>query len=173
MDAQGARFDPIQGDATIAMPRAHSILSNFIVKMPTKTSSAFTWTDMFAATLMLGSVKPGPSILRGFNPLTGAPVKLNTSSYGMGGPWHMPLFNEVGGDSGLVPRCTRRCVARRDTHPVAGMLGAKGAPPHMRSMCDAALRDSVLYPFHTACMACIRRAYSVLGLAYSVLQQRA
>ena len=52
--------------------------------------------------------------------------------------------------------------ARRDTHPVAGMLGAKGAPPHMRSMCDAALRDSVLDPFHTACMACIRRAYSVL-----------
>jgi hypothetical protein len=44
---------------------------------------AFTWTDI-AATLMLGSVKPGPSILRGFNPLTGAPVKLNTSSYGMG-----------------------------------------------------------------------------------------
>jgi hypothetical protein len=34
----------------------------------------------------------------------------------------------------LVPRCTRRCVARQDTHPVAGMLGAKGSPPHMRSM---------------------------------------
>ena len=62
----------------------------------------------------------------------------------------------------LVPRCTRRCVARQDTHPVAGMLGAKGSPPHMRSMRDAALRDSVLDPFHTACMACIRRAYSVL-----------
>ena len=62
----------------------------------------------------------------------------------------------------LVPRCTRRCVARQDTHPVAGMLGAKGSPPHMRSMRDAALRDSVLDPFHTACTACIWRAYSVL-----------
>ena len=156
------------------MPRAHSILSDFIAKMPIGDEDVvgLHLDSMFAATLMLGSVKPGPSILRGFNPLTGAPVKLNTSSYGMGGPWHMPLFNEVGGDSGLVRRCTRRCVARRDTHPVAGMLGAKGAPPHMRSMCDAALRDSVLYPFHTACTACIWRAYSVL-LAYSVLQQRA
>ena len=34
MDAQGAQFDPIQGDATIAMPRAHSILSDFIARMP-------------------------------------------------------------------------------------------------------------------------------------------
>ena len=34
MDAQGAQFDPIQGDATIAMPRAHSILADFIAKMP-------------------------------------------------------------------------------------------------------------------------------------------
>jgi len=59
---------------------------------------AFTWTDI-AATLMLGSRRPGPSILRGFNTSTGVPVKLTTSSYGMGGPFHMPLFNKVGGDS--------------------------------------------------------------------------
>jgi hypothetical protein len=59
---------------------------------------AFTWTDI-AATLMLGSRRPGPSILRGFNTSTGVPVKLTTSSYGMGGPFYTPLFNKVGGDS--------------------------------------------------------------------------
>jgi hypothetical protein len=34
LDAQGAQLDPIQGDATFAMPRAHSILSYFVAKMP-------------------------------------------------------------------------------------------------------------------------------------------
>ena len=34
LDAQGAQLDTIQGDATFAMPRAHSILSHFIAKLP-------------------------------------------------------------------------------------------------------------------------------------------
>ena len=31
-------------------------------------------------------------------PATGVPVKLTTNNYGMGGPWHTPLFDEVGGE---------------------------------------------------------------------------
>ena len=40
-------------------------------------------------------------------PATGAPVKLTTNNYGMGGPWHTPLFDEVGGE-GVVDGGGRR-----------------------------------------------------------------
>jgi hypothetical protein len=68
---------------------------------------AFTWTDI-AATLMLGSRRPGPSILRGFNTSTGAPVKLTTNPHAGGrraidtlGAGHCP---ELGVGSPRAPR---------------------------------------------------------------------
>jgi len=68
---------------------------------------AFTWTDI-AATLMLGSRRPGPSILQGFNTSTGAPVKLTTNPHAGGrraidtlGAGHCP---ELGVGSPRAPR---------------------------------------------------------------------
>jgi hypothetical protein len=54
LDAQGAQLDPIQGDATFAMPRAHSILSYFIAKMPIddRTSSRRTTSSTTAPQTM-------------------------------------------------------------------------------------------------------------------------
>ena len=63
--------------------------------------TTFSWPDL-AATTLTGTQKEGPSVLHGFVPSTGEPISLNTSSFGMGGPFHVPLFAARGAAGGAA-----------------------------------------------------------------------